>query len=114
MSKHREFHCLCDVWLADVDIATSLTPVLINRAALSLRKSADRSKVNESRKTGYLSSIRFGPKSTAAVSEIIVGQPLDSPTGTRMDTGDLIDISADVINARDLGRSLDQDSQSVV
>ena len=92
----------------------SLTPILINRAALSLKKSADQSQVNKPRGTEHLSSIKFKPKSTVAVSETVVGQPPDSSTGIWMGTRDHVDISTVLSNARDLGCSLDQDSKSVV
>lgn len=70
----------------------SVTPTLINRVVLSLKKTAGaNSRVIQPWSTGHFTSIRFEPRSMVGSSET-GGQLLDDPTEARMDTDDQDDI----------------------
>ena len=69
-------------------ITNSLTPVLINRVFLSLRRAADaNSTANQS---WHLSDVNFGPAPMQMTSEATISQSPDDPVETLLDTGDCI------------------------
>ena len=76
----------------------SLTPILINRVALSLKKTADNtSRVNQAWNTTHFTTIRFEPRSIMVISGITAGQRSDdlTETETLSDTNDHNDIPLD-------------------
>lgn len=82
----------------------SLTPLLINRAALSLKRTADiSSKGSLAWNTGHFSSARFKPIFPTMVPSVVNG-PSDGSTATRMDDTDHNDIPLDEL-AHDKPRS---------
>lgn len=81
--------------LADVG-TFSLTPLLINRAAISLKKSADiDNKGSLAWNTHHFSSARFRSNFHATASSAITTQPSDDLTATRANAGDHGDIPLD-------------------
>ena len=76
-------------------VTISLTPILINRVVLSLKKTADNtSRVNQAWNTTHFTTIRFEPR---VISGITVGQRPDdlTETETLSDTNDHYDIPLD-------------------
>jgi hypothetical protein len=72
----------------------SVTPVLINRVVLSLKKTADNSSgVNQAWNTTHFTTIRFEPRPMTVAS----GQPPGDPVGaeTLSDANDYNDIPLD-------------------
>lgn len=84
-------------------IMISLTPIVINRASLSLKKKADfNGGVTRAWSTQHFGSIKFGPRTFATVPETVIG-----PTEARLDTNDHNEIPLDDLNACDRRRPLD-------
>ena len=77
-------------------ITISLTPILINRVVLSLKKTADDSSGgNQAWNMTHFTTIRFEPGSMTMISGTATGQPSDDPTETLLDTNDHNDIPLD-------------------
>lgn len=79
----------------------SLTPTLINRVVLSLKKTADiNNAVNRPWNTEHFTSMRFEPVSIPMTSETVAGQPLDDPAETLLDRNGYNDIPLDDLSKR--------------
>ena len=74
-------------------ITISLTPILINRVALSFKKTTDESdRANQGWNTTHFTTIRFEPR---MISGIAVSQLPDDPAENLLDTNDHNDIPLD-------------------
>jgi hypothetical protein len=74
----------------------SLTPTLINRVVLSLKRAADvNSTANGAWSTEHFSNMRFEPVPMAVTLGTVVGQPPDDPTETLSDSNGHNDIPLD-------------------
>ena len=68
-------------------ITISLTPTLINRSALSLKRTADISSgLNQAWDTGHFSTAKFVPTPASASSEVLVARRQDNPLEIRFGT----------------------------
>ena len=77
-------------------ITISVTPTLINRVVLSLKKTADNTGgVSQAWNTTHFATMKFEPRSMGVISGTATGQPPDDPTETRSDTNDHNDIPLD-------------------
>ena len=83
------------MWLADIN-AISLTPILINRAVLSIKRAADiGSKDTQAWSTVHFQSARFKQNSTVVTSETPASQPPEESMEARVNADDHDDIPLD-------------------
>ena len=82
-------------------ITISLTPILINRAVLSLKKAADVSGgINRAWGMRHFSTIRFEPGAMSVSSASVISRLPDDPLETRLYTNSHSDVPLDELVQR--------------
>jgi len=76
-------------------ITISVTPTLINRVVISLKKTADNTGGVHQWSTMHFATTKFESRSMGVISGTAIGQSPDDPTETWSDTNDHNDIPLD-------------------